>query len=74
MNLCSTSIATLGATETVDPLRKDRHLKMKRRSTRQITVLLAEDHAAYRESLKLLVEADGDNRYLDFGERVGRSV
>jgi len=26
----------------------------------QITVLLAEDHAAYRSSLKLLVEADGD--------------
>jgi DNA-binding NarL/FixJ family response regulator len=26
----------------------------------QITVLLAEDHAAYRDSLKLLVEADGD--------------
>jgi len=26
----------------------------------QITVLLAEDHAAYRKSLKLLVESDGD--------------
>jgi DNA-binding NarL/FixJ family response regulator len=50
--------------EAAAPSRKDQHLKMKSHRIDlpidQITVLLAEDHAAYRHSLKLLVEADGD--------------
>jgi DNA-binding NarL/FixJ family response regulator len=49
--------------ETIEPPR-----------TKRITVLLAEDHASFRKSLKLLIESDGDIEVVGEAKNGGEAV